>query len=141
MLVEVVAKGGNLLLGIGPDDKGEIPLEVEKRLYEIGNWLSKNGEAIYGTRPIYPFAGENVRFTAKGNKIFCIVIPDKSGKLPAAVKVEGLMLEENTSPLAFPEYIPLSFKKGDDGFFVELPAHAKGTEMPYVFVFKHKGVR
>ena len=51
MLVDLVSRGGNLLLDIGPDADGTIPVVMEQRLVEIGNWLRVNGEAIYGTRP------------------------------------------------------------------------------------------
>lgn len=57
-LVETVAKGGNLLLGVGPTGKGTIDDEVVARLHQIGAWLRVNGEAIYGTRPIPVFMME-----------------------------------------------------------------------------------
>lgn len=51
MLIDLVSRGGNLLLDIGPDSDGTIPVIMEQRLIEIGDWLKVNGEAIYGTRP------------------------------------------------------------------------------------------
>ncbi len=51
MLVDLVSRGGNLLLDIGPDADGTIPVVMEERLVQIGDWLKVNGEAIYGTRP------------------------------------------------------------------------------------------
>jgi alpha-L-fucosidase len=51
VLVDIVSRGGNLLLDIGPDADGTIPVIMEQRLAEIGAWLAVNGEAIYGTRP------------------------------------------------------------------------------------------
>jgi alpha-L-fucosidase len=51
ILVDIVSRGGNLLLDIGPDADGTIPVIMEQRLAEIGAWLATNGEAIYGTRP------------------------------------------------------------------------------------------
>ena len=51
MLTDLVSRGGNLLLDVGPDADGTIPVIMEQRLQEIGSWLSVNGEAIYGTRP------------------------------------------------------------------------------------------
>ncbi|MCC7374980.1 MAG: alpha-L-fucosidase [Verrucomicrobiales bacterium] len=53
VLVDLVSRGGNFLLDIGPNGDGTIPPIMEQRLLEIGDWLKVNGEAIYGTR----FAG------------------------------------------------------------------------------------
>ena len=51
ILVDTVSRGGNLLLDIGPKADGTIPVIMEQRLKEIGDWLKINGEAIYGTKP------------------------------------------------------------------------------------------
>ncbi len=50
MLVDIVSRGGNLLLDIGPDGDGKIPPIMQDRLLAMGKWLNVNGEAIYGTR-------------------------------------------------------------------------------------------
>jgi alpha-L-fucosidase len=49
-LIELVSKGGNYMLNIGPDGEGNIPRENIDILNEIGKWLSTYGDAIYGTR-------------------------------------------------------------------------------------------
>jgi alpha-L-fucosidase len=51
MLVDLVSRGGNLLLDIGPAADGTIPVIMEERLLQIGSWLKVNGDAIYGTKP------------------------------------------------------------------------------------------
>ena len=50
MLCDLVCRGGNLLLDIGPKADGTIPVIMQQRLIEIGDWLKVNGEAIFGTR-------------------------------------------------------------------------------------------
>jgi len=59
LLCDVVSKNGNLLLNIGPRGDGIIPDGMQKRLLGMGQWLSINGEAIYGSRPWKVF-GEGI---------------------------------------------------------------------------------
>jgi alpha-L-fucosidase len=59
IMVDLVSRGGNFLLDIGPAADGRIPPIMEQRLLEIGDWLKVNGEAIYGTR----FAGRSCQWT------------------------------------------------------------------------------
>jgi alpha-L-fucosidase len=73
-LIEIVAKGGNLLLGIGPTAEGEfLPVQVS-RLKEIGNWLNKFGEGIYNTRSLDTYRWGDVYFTRAKEK-FAYAIP------------------------------------------------------------------
>lgn len=51
LLSDIVSKGGNLLLDIGPRADGKIPVIMQDRLQGLGAWLKLNGESIYGTRP------------------------------------------------------------------------------------------
>ncbi len=75
ILVEIRAKGGNLLLNVGPTPDGEIPFEQERRLRELGLWLFANGEAIYGIRPWHVIREGNIWFTKKKdeNTVYAIV--------------------------------------------------------------------
>lgn len=57
-LIDIVSKGGNYLLNVGPDADGEIPQPEKDRMLAIGKWLQVNGEAIYGTGP-GPFSQEH----------------------------------------------------------------------------------
>lgn len=63
-LVDVVSKGGNLLLNIGPSPTGEFAPEAYDRLEGLSNWMIVNQEAIYATRPCERFReGDDIRFT------------------------------------------------------------------------------
>ncbi len=59
LLVDTVSRGGNLLLDIGPSADGTIPVIMQQRLVEMGDWLKMNGEAIYGTR----YAGRSCQWS------------------------------------------------------------------------------
>lgn len=63
LLVDIVAKGGNFLLNIGPNAEGELPPVSLQRLKEIGDWMQVNGSAIYSTRPVAPYKEGNFCFT------------------------------------------------------------------------------
>jgi len=59
VLCDLVSRGGNFLLDIGPTADGRIPVIMQQRLIEIGDWLKVNGEAIYGTR----YAGRSCQWS------------------------------------------------------------------------------
>lgn len=86
LLLETRAKGGNLLLNIGPKPDGELPIEQEERLREIALWMFINGEMIYGVRPwIVPSEsakGEKYWFTKKkdADVLYVAVRPDERWK-------------------------------------------------------------
>lgn len=62
-LIEVVAKGGSLLLGVGPRPDGTLTDEAIQRLQEVGKWIDKNGEALYNTRITKSYHDGNTWFT------------------------------------------------------------------------------
>ena len=73
-LVDIVSKGGNYLLNVGPTSEGVIPQQSQDNLREVGRWLKINGEAIYGAGPT-PFgeelgASDPVAKDSKGNPVF-----------------------------------------------------------------------
>jgi len=68
ILVETRAKGGNLLLNIGPKPDGELAIEQEERLREVALWMQVNQECIYGVRPWVITNEQNIWFTKAKNE-------------------------------------------------------------------------
>jgi alpha-L-fucosidase len=90
ILVSTVSAGGNLLLDIGPDADGTIPVIMQQRLLEIGNWLKINGDAIYGTRSfiktkkeeaVNAEANKSIFFTQKGKDLYVICLEWPEGQI------------------------------------------------------------
>ncbi|MEQ8879297.1 MAG: alpha-L-fucosidase, partial [Cyclobacteriaceae bacterium] len=122
-LVKAASKDGNLLLNVGPMPNGEIQPEFVNTLGEMGEWTSKYGETIYGTRgKIIPTQEWGV-ITAKGKELFVhilnpdgkdfIFIPDLDAKVLSAKAFDG---GGN-----------LKFKQQDEGLFIYtdgLPANS-----------------
>lgn len=81
MFIDIVAHGGNLLLIVNLDGQGALPEIQRMRLYDIGKWLSVNGEGIYSTRP---YARQIEGFTAytrsKDNKYIYAIVKEWPGK-------------------------------------------------------------
>ncbi|WP_182904077.1 alpha-L-fucosidase [Microbispora sp. H10830] len=127
LLLDVVSKNGNLLLGVSPDDRGRIPLLQQRALRELGAWLNVHGEAVYGTRAwTTPESatqdGVAVRFTAKPDALYAHLLGPAAGEtvitglhLPARAKVRDL----STGAL-----VPVS--PGRKGSVLTLPAPSPG---------------
>ncbi len=84
LLVDVVAKGGNLLLNIGPSPEGEWAPDAYDRLKGIAAWMKVNREAIYGTRPISPYKEGNICFTHArvGEAVYAVYLADQDERRP-----------------------------------------------------------
>lgn len=87
ILSEIVAKGGCLALGVGPKADGTLQPEVVKNLLQIGNWLNKNGQAIYSTVNAAHYNDGKVWFTAdkNGKTLYAIYALEDGEKTPQTI--------------------------------------------------------
>lgn len=132
LLVEVTAKGGNLLLGIGPKPDGTLPDEVVTRLNRIGNWLQKNGEAIYNTRITPVYNDGNTWFTQSkdGKKKYAIVCPEEGKPFPRKIGWKGNEPAAGAKIICLQTGKPVSWKKTAEGIEINLPKSKDSENMP-----------
>lgn len=72
LLVDIVVKGGNLAINVGPQPDGRIPAGAVKSLKGMGEWLREYGDAIYGTRVCAPYKKDGIGFTQKDGTVYAI---------------------------------------------------------------------
>jgi alpha-L-fucosidase len=154
-LIDIVSKNGCLLLNVGPKPDGTIPEEAEKVLLGIGQWLSSNGEAIYGTRPwkVYGegpnklkagqfgeeegrrFTGQDIRFTTKDGALYaiCLAWPGEELAIKSLGSKSGLVPQGvlDVRLLGFDER--LEWRLAGEALAVKMPAKKPGD---HAYVFK-----
>lgn len=70
MLVDGVSKGGNLLLNVGPNGRGEIDPPDAARLVHVGQWMDLHSPAIYGAGPSEFTAPPGCVYTQRGDRLY-----------------------------------------------------------------------
>jgi alpha-L-fucosidase len=119
-LVRVVGGDGNLLFNVGPMPDGRIEPRQVDRLREMGQWLDKCGQSIYGTRggPIKTTAW--LASTHKGNTVFLHILdwPEETVKLPPLSKriVDASLLAGEGK---------LKVRQTDEGIEIEVPPDSR----------------
>ena len=126
LLVNIVAKGGNLLLGVGPNGKGDFEPKVYENLNLLGKWLQTNGEAIYETNPVEPFLDGQVAYTEKDDHtIYAIYLPAKDEQqLPSEIMIKTNLKGKLKASLLAPKQ-KLSFKTVDGGITISIPKNLR----------------
>ena len=95
LLIDNVSRGGNLVLDVGPTADGRIPVIMQQRLVDMGEWLTVNGEAIYGAERWEDAPEvEKVRFTQKDGAVYaiCLEWPGAALDLPGMASTESVIL-------------------------------------------------
>jgi alpha-L-fucosidase len=136
LLVQIVAKGANLLLNIGPKSDGTVPPEQEERLRDIGAWLKVNGEAIFRTRPwrvqsegahveTYWYvlskgtmSGREVWYTQGESAVYAILLGTRSGEVTLTAPIPS----DATSITLLQTSQRLEWTVRDGGLVVALPS-------------------
>lgn len=91
LLIDIVAKGGNFLLDVGPKPDGTFPTTVLNRLTEIGQWMDINKEAIYATNPIVPYKTENICFTqSKNGNVYALYLINEKATFTKSISVKAV---------------------------------------------------
>ncbi len=133
-LVDIVSKGGNYLLNIGPKGDGSIPQESIDSMRAIGRWMATNGEAIYGTTAS-PFERPSWgRYTKKAGKLYVHLFEwPKDGNLEVPL---GQLSVARVYLLADPNRTLLQTEKRADALVIQVPQSAP-DEIVSVVVIEH----
>jgi len=137
LLIDVVAKGGNLLLNIAPGPDGKWDQGAYELLKEIGSWMNINSEAIYDTHPFYPYKLGKMCFTEKKDNVYIHCLFEEKEIIPneliipifddkAISSIELLGIDYN-----------IEWEIFDKGLKIELPEKLS-EKIKYAFVLKIK---
>jgi alpha-L-fucosidase len=138
MLVDIVIKGGNLLLNIGPGPLGQWHEDAYKLLDDIGGWMKVNGESIYGTRALAPYKEGKVCISRKGDHtIFIYYLADENEAMPSNIGMTGFALPAGSKIEMVGKGTSLKWRKSNGGFVIEIPERIKKSPpSKYVWVMK-----
>lgn len=139
-LIDVVSRGGNMLLNVGPAADGTIPVLQQQRLIDIGDWLSVNGEAIYDARQWKsgdaPSLDSSLRFTTNGVDVYTIC--KEWPKRPLLLKEIPYSESINVKMLGTEH--PISYRSVEGKLSIEAPPLTPGdAPCQHAYVFKISG--
>ena len=132
MLIDSVAKGGNLLLNVGPTARGELDPRSVERLEGVGSWMRQHGRSIYGCGPSAFVAPEDCRYTARGDRLYVHVLswPFRHLHLEGlAGRVAYAQLLHDASEVQFRE------RADQDLVTLDLPVQRPDVVVPVIEVF------
>ncbi|MDR1155873.1 MAG: alpha-L-fucosidase [Bacteroidales bacterium] len=140
-LIQVVSRGGNFLLNVGPSPEGDFHPTAYQRLEEIGHWMKINGESIYGTKTIAPYHEEKIVFTQKDGTIYASYLPDENETIPAVIEVHSFQPQAGSKVYLLGHDKALTWSKAGNGFSICLSKSLqKNPPCHYAWVFKFKAL-
>jgi alpha-L-fucosidase len=137
-LLQIVSRGGNYLLNVGPGPDGDWHPTVYERLKEIGAWMKLNSEAIYGTRTLAPFQETKLVFTAKGKTVYAAYLADKNEtNMPPLIMVHSMQPAKGSKVNLLGHDRPLNWEKVGNGFVIHIPKSLQGkAPCQHAWVFR-----
>jgi len=122
MLIDIVSKGGNLLLNIAPGPDGTWDDGAYKLLRELGDWMKVNGEGIYGTHAIAPYRDGKICFLRKGEKTrYVIYQVGEHEEMPSEISFKGLKIPTGAKVRMLGVKGELKWRSDVEGIKVFLP--------------------
>jgi alpha-L-fucosidase len=123
LLVDIVAKGGNFLLNIGPDATGKLPPQSLLRLKEIGAWININAAAIYATRPIAPYKEGRLCFTRSRNGVTNAIYlaGEDEHQMPSSIWLQAIRPRPHSSVRLLGLQKPLAWENNGKGVLIHIP--------------------
>ena len=136
MLLNIVAKGGNLALNVGPQPDGRLPKNAIARMKELGSFMKVNGEGIYGTRVCSPYFKDSFAFTQKESEhlIYCFKLYEEEEVIKGEIMIPYTDKHiKKVTLLGHPA--ELAFANTSEGIKVTLPLRDL-NEIPMALGFK-----
>lgn len=140
LLVDIVAKGGNLLLNIAPGPLGQWHEGAYEMLEELGNWMDVNSVAIYETRAQPPYKEGNICLTRKKDgTVYAIYLADEGeNQLPSHLFMSGIQPAKGASiRIVGGSNESLKWESSGNGFVADIPEKMrKKLPSKYAWVFE-----
>ncbi len=140
MLVDIVSKGGNLLLNIAPGPQGDWHPQAYELLAGIGEWMDVNSEAIYGTRAIAPYKDGNICMTQnkENHAVYAVYLAGEGEtRLPDSVSLGKIRPAKHAEITLLGVRGKLKWKRTEAGIVVEIPeGKHKRPPCDHAWVFK-----
>ncbi len=139
MLVDVVAKGGNLLLNIAPTPEGTWQQGAYDLLADFSKWMEINDEGIYNSKVLSPYKEDNICMTqqANGNVYFFYLCKENESTMPSEIIIKSHRPVKGATVRLLGYKSPLKWEKIEEGFLVTIPEKIRNKPpSDYVWTIK-----